>query len=164
MPSGAAMGLFRSNVPNQLIRIHPDNATSKDWLILLEAGTIVGPSPERLRVARSTLERKIVKKYNVWLQPEQFLVVEGYDPRIHAVYFCPQLYKYDSEKKLVPLQGEEIGRLIASALEGGITERRPWYEPAEKLPDEPIISTPLQNEFDTLVVDLPNRKPVEKGS
>jgi hypothetical protein len=158
------MGLFRSNVPNQLIRIHPDNATSKDWLILLEAGTIVGPSPERLRVARSTLERKIVKKYNVWLQPEQFLVVEGYDPRIHAVYFCPQLYKYDSEKKLVPLQGEEIGRLIASALEGGITERRPWYEPAEKLPDEPIISTPLQNEFDTLVVDLPNRKPVEKGS
>jgi len=164
MPSGAAMGLFRSNVPNQLIRIHPDNATSKDWLILLEAGTIVGPSPERLRVARSTLERKIVKKYNVWLQPEQFLVVEGYDPRIHAVYFCPQLYKYDSEKKLVPLQGEEIGRLIASALEGGITERRPWYEPAEKLPDEPIISTPLQKEFDTLVVDLPNRKPVEKGS
>jgi hypothetical protein len=164
MPSGAAMGLFRSNVPNQLIRIHPDNATSKDWLILLEAGTIVGPSPERLRVARSTLERKIVKKYNVWLQPEQFLVVEGYDPRIHAVYFCPQLYKYDSEKKLVPLQGEEIGRLIASALEGGITERRPWYEPAEKLPDEPIISTPLQNEFDTLVVDLPNRKSVEKGS
>jgi hypothetical protein len=163
MPSGAAMGLFRSNVPNQLIRIHPDNATSKDWLILLEAGTIVGPSPERLRVARSTLERKIVKKYNVWLQPEQFLVVEGYDPRIHAVYFCPQLYKYDSEKKLVPLQGEEIGRLIASALEGGITERRPWYEPAEKLPDEPIISTPLQKEFDTLVVDLPNRKPVGKS-
>ena len=72
MPSGAAMGLFRSNVPNQLIRIHPDNATSKDWLILLEAGTIVGPSPERLRVARSTLERKIVKKYNIWLQPSTF--------------------------------------------------------------------------------------------
>jgi hypothetical protein len=55
---------------SHLIRIHPDNATSKDWVILLEAGTIVGPSPERLRVARSTLERKIVKKYNIWLQPE----------------------------------------------------------------------------------------------
>src|SRR4051794_28858641 len=85
---------------------------------------------------------------------------------IHA--FTPFIfalnYKYDSEKKLVPLQGEEIGRLIASALEGGITERRPWYEPAEKLPDEPTISTPSQKEFDTLVVDLPNRKPVEKGS
>ena len=157
------MGPFRWNVSSQLIRIHPDNATSKDWVILLEAGTIVGPSPERLRVARSTLERKIVKKYSAWLQPEHFLVVDGYDPRIHAVYFCPQLYKYDSEKKLVPLQGEEIGRLIANALEGGITERRPWYEPAEKLPDEPIISTLLQKDFDTLVVDLPNRKPVGKS-
>ena len=143
---------------HHLIRIHPDNATSKDWIILLEAGTIVGPSPERLRVARSTLDRKIVKKYNIWLQPEHFLFVEGYDPRIHTVYFCPQLYKYDSDKKLVPLQGEEIGRLIANALEGGITERRPWYEPAEKLPDQPIISTPLQKEFDTLVVDLPSAK------
>jgi hypothetical protein len=166
------MGLFRRKVPNHLIRLHPDNATSKDWVILLEAGTIVGPSPERIRVARSALERKIVKKYNIWLQSEHFLVVEGYDPRIHVLYFCPQLYKYDSEKKLVPLQGEEIGRLIANMLEGGIIERRPWYEPAEKLPDQPIISTPLQNEFDTLVVDLPsapnrhrpNKPPQRAGS
>ena len=152
------MGLFRRKVPSHLVRIHPDNATSKDWVILLEAGTIVGPSPERLRVARSTLERKIVKKYNIWLRPEHFLVVEGYDPRIHAVYFCPQLYKFDSDKKLVPLQGDEIGRLIANALEGGIKERRPWYEPAEKLPDQPIICAPLENEFDTLVVDLPSAR------
>jgi hypothetical protein len=140
-----------------LIQIHPDNTTSKDWVILLEAGTIVGPSPERLRVARSTLERKILKKYNILLRVEHFLVVEGYDPRIHAVYFCPQLYKYDLDKKLVPLQGEEIGRLIAHALEGGITERRPWYEPSEKLPDQPIISAPTQMEFDTLVVEKPAR-------
>src|SRR5207253_1499519 len=143
---------------HHLIRIHPDNATSKDWVILLEAGTIVGPSPERLRVARSTLERRTVKRYNVFLRAEHFLVVEGYDPRIHAVYFCPQLYRYDTDKKLVPLQGEEIGRLIAHALEGGVTERRPWYEPSEKLPDQPIITTPLQKEFDTLVVDLPGAK------
>jgi hypothetical protein len=152
------MGLFQRKVPSHLIRIHPDNATSKDWVILLEAGTIVGPSPERIRVARSLLERKIVKKYNIWFQPEHFLVIEGYDPRIHAVYFCPQLYKYDSEKKLVPLQGDEIGRLIANAVEGGIKERRPWYEPVEKLPDQPIIGAPLQNEFDTLVVDMPSTR------
>jgi hypothetical protein len=100
------MGLFRRKVPSHLVRIHPDNATSRDWVILLEAGTIVGPSPERIRVARSALERKIVKKYDIWFRPEHFLVVEGYDPRIHAVYFCPQLYKYDSDKKLVPLQGD----------------------------------------------------------
>ena len=150
------MGLFQREVPSHLIRIHPDNITSKDWLILLEAGTIVGPSPERLRVARSTLERKVVRKLNILLQPKHYLVVEGYDPRIHAVYFCPQLYKYDSEKKLVPLQGEEIGRLIANSLEGGIVERRPWYQPAEKFPDQPVINAPSKAEFDTLVVDLPS--------
>ena len=112
------MGMFRRKVPLHYIAVHPDNIAKKDWIILLEAGTIVGPSPERLRVARSTLERKTVKKYNVFLRAEHFLVVEGYDPRIHVVYFCPQLYRYDADKKLVALQGEEIGRLIAQALEG----------------------------------------------
>jgi hypothetical protein len=151
------MGLFRRKAPSHLIRIHPDNATSKDWIILLEAGTIIGPSPERLRVARATQERKITRKYNIWLRAEHFLVVDGYDRRIHAVYFCPQLYKYDSEKKLVPLQGDEIGRLIANALEGGIVDRRPWYDPADKLPDQPIINIPLQTDYDSLVVDMPAR-------
>jgi hypothetical protein len=62
------MGILRRKVPSHLVPIHPDNATKKDWIILLEAGTIVGPSPERLRVARSTLERRIVKKYNILLE------------------------------------------------------------------------------------------------
>lgn len=153
------MGIFQRKVPSHFIPVHADNATKKDWVILLEAGTIVGPSPERLRVARSTLERRTVKKYNIFLRAEHFLVVEGYDPRIDAVYFCPQLYRYDTDKKLVPLQGEEIGRLIAHALEGGVTERRPWYEPSEKLPDQPIITVPLQTEFDTVVVEMPNARP-----
>jgi hypothetical protein len=152
------MGIFRRKAPSQLIPVHPVNATKKDWIIVLEAGTIVGPSPERLRVARSTLERKIVKKYNILLRAQHFLVVEGYDPRIHAVYFCPQLYRYDPDKKLVPLQGEEIGRLIAQALEGGVTERRPWYEPSEKMPDQPIISTQMQTEFDTVIVEMPSSR------
>jgi hypothetical protein len=142
------MGILRRKVPSHFIPIHPDNATKKDWIILLEAGTIIGPSPERLRVARCTLERQIVKKHNIFLRAEHFLAVEGYDLRIHAVYFCPQLYRYDADKKLVPLQGEEIGRLIAQALEGGIAERRSWYEPSEKMPNQPIISTPMQTEFD----------------
>src|SRR3984885_1648039 len=152
------MGLFRRKAPSHLIRIHPDNATSKDWIILLEAGTIIGPSPERLRVARATQDRKIARKYNIWLRAEHFLVVDGYDRRIHAVYFCPQLYKYDSEKKLVPLQGDEIGHLIANSLESGIVERRPWYQAADKHPDQPIINAPSKPEFDTLVVDLPSAK------
>jgi hypothetical protein len=142
---------------SHLIPVNPQNATSNDWVILLEAGTIIGPSPERLRVARSTLERKIVKKYNFMLKAEHFLVLEGHDPRIHAVFFCPQLYKYDSEKKLVPLQGDEIGKLIAHAVEDGITERRPWYNPSEKLPNRPIIDAQMNTEFDTLVVDFPHR-------
>ena len=152
------MGLFRRKVPSHLIGVHPDNAIKTDWIILLEAGTIVGPSPERLRVARATLERKIIKKYNIFLRAKHYLVVEGYDPRIHAMYFCPQLYKYDPDKRLVPLQGEEIGRLIAQSLEGGVVGRRPWYEPSEKLPATPIISTPAQTEFDTVVVDLPTAR------
>jgi hypothetical protein len=149
------MGLFRKKVPNHLIPVNPQNATS-DWVILLEAGTIVGPSPERLRVARSTLERKIVKKYKFMRKAKHFLVLEEYDPRIHAVFFCPQLYKYDSEKKLVPLEGDEIGRLIAHAVEDGIVERRPWYDPSEKLPDRPIIDAQMNMEFDTVIVDIPS--------
>jgi hypothetical protein len=152
------MGIFRRKVPSHLIPVHPDNATKKDWVILLEAGTIVGPSPERLRVARSTLERKIVKKYNILLRAKHFLVVDEYDPRIHALYFCPQLYRYDPDEKLVPLQGDEIGRLIAQALVGGAAERRPWYEPSEKSPDQPIISTQMQTEFDSVVVEMPGAR------
>lgn len=148
------MGVFRNNAVSHLIPIDADNAASKDWVILLEAGTIVGPSPDRLRVARSTLEKKIVRRFVPPLNVKHFLEVEGYDPRIHAVYFCPQLYKYDSDKKLVPLQGDEIGKLIAQALSSGVKERRPWYEPSDKLPNQPIINNPT-DEFDTLVVDMP---------
>ncbi len=150
------MGLFRRKATH-LIPVNPDNATSKDWGILLEAGTIVGPSPDKLRVARSTLEKRFVRRYDLLLRAKHFLDVEGYDPRIHAVYFCPQLYKYDPDKKLVPLQGEEIGRLIARALASGVKERRPWYEPWEKLPDQPIINTP-KDEFETLVVEMPGER------
>ena len=152
------MGILQRKVPSHYIPIHADNAAKNDWIILLEAGTIVGPSPERLRVARCTLERQIVKKHNIFLRAEHFLVVEGYDPRIHAVYFCPQLYRYDADKKLVPLQGEEIGRLIAQSLEGGIAERQPWYEPSENVPNQPIISSPMQTEFDSVVVEMPSTR------
>ena len=147
------MGIFRRKAPRHSIRLHPDNLASKDWVILLEANTIVGPSPERLRVARTTLERSIVKKYNILLKAEHFLIVENYDPRIHAIFFCPQLYKLDTDKKLVPLQGDEIGRLVANALENGIAERRPWYKPSECLPGQPAIDGPSHAELDTLVVD-----------
>jgi hypothetical protein len=151
------MSLFRRKAQTHLIPVSPNNAMSKDWVILLEAGTIVGPSPDKLRVARSTLDKKIVKKYDILLRAKHFLDVEGYDPRIHAVYFCPQLYKYDPDKKLVPLQGEEIGRLIAQALASGVKERRPWYEPSEKLPDQPIINA-ADDEFESLVVEMPSAR------
>ena len=72
------MGLFRRKEPSYLIPVGPDNATNKDWVILLETSTIVGPSPDKLRVARSTLEKKIVKKYNILLRAQYFLDVEGY--------------------------------------------------------------------------------------
>jgi hypothetical protein len=158
------MGLLRRKVPPHLIPVRAENAVKKDWVILLEAGTIVGPTPERLRVARSTLERSIVKKYNILLKAQHYLVMDGYDPRIHALYFCPQLYRYDPDKKLVPLSGEEIGRLIAQALEAGVVERRPWYEPQEKVPEQPIISAQMHAEFDTVVVEMPGRNSAATAS
>jgi hypothetical protein len=151
------MSVFRKRASRHLIPVSPDNAASNDCIILLEAGTIVGPSPDRLRVAKSTLEKKIVKRYNLFLRATHFLDVEGYDPRIHAVYFCPQLYKYDPDKELVPLQGEEIGKLIAQTLAGGVNARKPWYEPSEKLPDQPVVNAP-KDQFDTLVVDMPSAR------
>jgi hypothetical protein len=149
------MGIFSKSLPSHLIPIDPANTSNKDWLILIEAGTIVGPSTDRIRVARSTQERKVVRRYNLLLKAEHYLVVEGYNPRIHTVYLCPQLYKYDANQKLVPLQGEEIGQLIAHALSNRVAQRRPWYEPSEKLPDEPIIGAQALTEFDTVVVEMP---------
>ncbi|MFZ2143001.1 MAG: hypothetical protein WAV78_39710 [Xanthobacteraceae bacterium] len=149
------MGVFRRKVPAHYIPVHPDNIGKNDWIILLEAGTIVCPSAEKLRVARATLERKIVTKYNMLLRAKHFLVLEGYDPRIHALYFCPQLYALDSDNRLVPLEGEEIGELLARALKKGAVKRQPWYEPLDKLPREPIIATTMDTDFETLLVDRP---------
>jgi hypothetical protein len=154
------MGLFRRKVPIHYIPVHPDNIKKKDWIILLEAGTIVGPSAEKLRVALATLEKKIVTKYNIFLKRKHFLVLEGYDPRIHALYYCPQLYKYDTDKKLVPLEGEEIGKLVAQAVQNGVMEKQPWYLPSEMLPREPIVDGSMNVDFDSVVVD----SPIERSS
>jgi hypothetical protein len=98
----------------------------------------------------------------MFLRTKYFIVVEGYNPRIHALYFCPQLFRHDSGK-LVPLEGEEIGRLIARAVDASASERRPWYEPMEKLPQEPLISSAMLREFDTLVVEMPARESLPAG-
>jgi hypothetical protein len=149
------MGILHRHVPSHYIPIHPDNIAKKDWIILLEASTIVGSASQKLRVALATTEKRIVRKYNLFLRAKQFLVLDGYDPRIHALYFCPQLYRYDSDKKLVALEGEEIGTLLAQSLQDGVVEKEPWYEPSEELPNEVIISKAFNSDFDTVVVDLP---------
>jgi hypothetical protein len=152
------MPVFRRKFPNHLVSIHPDNAANGDWMILLEACTIVGPSPTRLRVARTTQERKVVRRWK-WFRRKPYVVVEGFDPRIHRLYFCPQLYKFDGDSRLIPLDGEEMGRLVAQALEGSVKSRLPWYEPTERLPNDPIIVGDTPRDFDTLVVDKPTAKP-----
>jgi hypothetical protein len=146
---GIMMAFFQK-VPN-LIPIELDNVASNDWIIVPEANTIVDSSGE-LRVARTTQERKIVWRFRSFRR-RPFLVIDGYDPRIHTLYFCPQLYKHDEHGRLVPLEGEEIGRLLAKALEGKVKLRLPWYEPSHKLPADPIIAGDLNKEFDTLVID-----------
>ncbi len=71
------MALF-PNDPN-LVPIDPGNVVSNNWIILLEANTIVDSSGE-LRVAKTTQERKIVKRFRSFRR-RPFLVVDGYDPR-----------------------------------------------------------------------------------
>ena len=149
------MGLFRRKVPLHYIPVHPDNIAKKDWIILLEAGTIVGPTAEKLRVALATKEKRIVKKYNIFLRPEHFLVLDCYDPRIHALYYCPQLYRYDGDKTLVPLEGEEIGKLVAQAVQNGVVEKQPWYAPSEMLTRQPVVAGNMNIDFDRVVVDAP---------
>lgn len=147
----------RKKTTNDLVPIHPDNVSNKDWVILLEVGTILGPPTQRIRAARWMQERKIVKKYDMFLRARYFIEVEGFNPRIHSLYFCPQLFRRDSEK-LVPLEGEEIGELIARTVEASAVERRPFYEPMERLPPEALINSAVLREFDTLVVDMPLRR------
>jgi hypothetical protein len=152
-----AVSFFRAKPSHDLVPIHADNCSSSDWAILLEAGTIVGPSQQRVRVARWMQDKKIVKKHDMFLRTKYFIVIEGYNPRIHTLYFCPQLFRQDAEK-LVPLEGEEIGRLIATAVEGSATERRPWYGPMDALPREPLLNHDVVGDFDTLVVELPPKR------
>jgi hypothetical protein len=150
------MGIF-SKQRGTLVPIHADNANTRDWLVLLEAATIVGQQRDKLRVALTTQERKLVTKRKLFGKAEHFLVIDGYDPRIHALYFCPQLYK-NEDGTLVPLSGLEIGQLMAQALEGGAVEKAPWYEPSDSTPKEPIIKATAEMEFDSLVVDAPGPK------
>jgi hypothetical protein len=157
--SGASeMGIFRRKVPNHYIPIHQDNVRKKEWVIILEAGTIIGPSTEKLRVAKATMEKKIVRKYNIFLRKKHFLVLEDYDPQIHAMYFCPQLYRSGTDGNLVALEGEEIGKLLARSLQDGVAVKRPWYNPSTKLKNQPIISADAEARFDSLVVDAPTLK------
>ena len=152
------MAFRRKRNPYRLVPVHPDNVASKDWIILLEGGTLVGSRAERLRVALVTQQRKIVKRWRS-LRRRHFLVVEEYDPRIHILFFCPQLYQYDQRNRLVPLGGKEIGAFVAQALERKVAVRRAWYNPIEQVPSEPILSVPMLCEFDTLVVDSPQLQP-----
>jgi len=74
------------------------------------------------------------------------------------LYYCPQLYKYDGEKRLVPLEGEEIGRLVAKAVQNGVVEKRPWYPPSEMLPRKPVVDGKMDIDFDSMVLDAPVSK------
>ena len=54
------MSILRRKVPNHYIPIHRDNINKNDWIILVEAATIVGRSAEneKLRVAQANAGAK----------------------------------------------------------------------------------------------------------
>ena len=138
-------------MPNHYVPIHPDNVNTRDWLILLEVGTIVGPAPHNLRVAKATLEKTIAKKYDVFLRKKYFIVLDGYDAQIHVVYFCPQLYKRDREGNLIALEGEEIGDLLVQAFRNGTVKRQVWYHPSDKSESQPIIGKSTNIDLETII-------------
>ena len=115
---------------------------------------VVGSSPQKLRVALTTTEKSIVTKYDLFLRAKHYLVLEGFNPRIHVLYFCPQLYRYDCDNKLVALAGEEIATLLVQSLDDGAPEKKPWYEPSNKLPNETIFAKPLNRDRASIVPDL----------
>jgi hypothetical protein len=98
------------------------------------------------------------------LRKQHFLVLDEYDPRIHALYFCPQLYRSDGDGTLVALEGEEIGQLLAQSLQDGVVEKRPWYEPSDKLCSPPIAPSNSGVDFDTVVVDGADGKSPARSS
>jgi len=153
------MSIFSRRDQRHLIPLHRDNARTKDWLIMLEANTIVGPGQQSFRVAWATQERRVVRPLtSLW--PQLFLVVEDYDPRIHVLFFCPQLYKYGRDGALVPLRGEDIGDFIAQAIADKAAKRRPWYDPMESVPNRPLVAAAMLEEFDTLLVEAPALAPL----
>jgi hypothetical protein len=145
------MDIFRTTAPNHYVPIHPDNVNKRDWLILLEVGTIVGPDAYNIRVAKATLEKTIAKKYNIFLGKKYFVVLEGFDPQIHVLYFCPQLYKRDMEGNLVALEGEEIGDLLVQAFRNGAVKGEVWYRPSDILETPPILGKSTNIDLDTLI-------------
>jgi hypothetical protein len=52
------MGVFRKREPSHLIPVSPDNAASKDWVILLEAGLTFLTIPQ-VAIIASTVEGAI---------------------------------------------------------------------------------------------------------
>ena len=77
-----------------------------------------------------------------------------------TLFFFPQLYELDADERLVALEGDEIGKLLARAVQDGVVEKQPWYEPSEKLPSKPITTTTMQTDFDTVVVDGTTTRPI----
>jgi hypothetical protein len=74
------------------------------------------------------------------------------------------LYRYDPNEKLIALTGDEIGSYVAQAIESAVTERRPWYQPTEKLPDEPVINAPMLRQFDSVVVEMSDARNAKGAS
>jgi hypothetical protein len=47
--------------------------------------------------------------------------------------------------------------VVVQAVQSGVVEKQPWYEPSEKLSAEPIINSSMPEEFDTVVVEGANK-------
>ena len=96
------MSIFTKTSQGTLVPIHPDNAKTKDWVVLLEAATILGQSRDKLRVALTTYKRKLVRKKKLFQKPRYFLVVDGYHPGIpRTIFLSPALSERRSRPRSI---------------------------------------------------------------
>jgi hypothetical protein len=135
--------------------LHNRNRCARCLACLLRSGHRAKKIVSAADLTSPSRQRKIITKYNIFLRAQNSLILDGYDPRIHTLYFCPQLFTYDSDNRLFPIGGEEIGKLLAETVPHGVVERQSWYEPSDELPNQPIIATTIETNFDALIVDRP---------
>ena len=85
------MSSIKGRPQGNLVPVNADNANTRDWLVLLEASTIVGHERGKLRVALVTQERKFVKNVGCFAKRNISSSSTDSSSNTRAVFLSPTL-------------------------------------------------------------------------